>query len=135
MASAVYPLGIAAIMKGDITGGLDGADIKAVLVDTADYTYNAAHDYLDDVPAGARVATSDVLASKTIGVVGTGVFDAADSTLATVTGDQSEAVVIYWDTGNAATSILLSYNELTAPVTPNGGNIILSYSASGIFSL
>jgi len=133
MASGRYKKGLEALMQADITGGLDAADIKAVLVDVADYTVNLdTHDFLDDIAAGGRVATSGNLASKT---TTNGVFDAADVVLSAVTGDTSEVVVVYWDTGAAATSVLLSYNELSAPVTPNGGDITIQWHGSGIFSL
>jgi hypothetical protein len=134
MASAVYPKGIIHIMSGDITGGLDGADIRAVLLDTATYTYNAAHEYYSDL-SGVVATETGVFGSKTIGVVGTGVFDAANATVTGATGTTAEAIAVFVDTGNSATDILLSYNELSAPVTPNGGDIVLQFSGSGIFSL
>ena len=57
MANSLYTKGIEALMKGQID--LDGDTIKVTLVDTADYTVDlAAHDYIDDVPAGARLAGS-----------------------------------------------------------------------------
>jgi hypothetical protein len=73
MANAIYPKFKEALLQGDIA--LDTANVKAVLVDLADYTYSAAHDFLDDVAAGGRVATSGNLASKTFT---DGVFDSAD---------------------------------------------------------
>lgn len=132
MASALYPAFKAALLAADLDVLAD--NIKVVLVDTADYTYSAAHDFLDDVPAGARVATSGNLASKT--ATG-GVFDAADVTLTAVTGDPSEALIIYKDTGSAATSNLIAYIDSATglPVTPNSGDVTISWNASGIFAL
>ena len=40
--------------------------------------------------------------------------------------------MIYKDTGNAATSPLIAYIDLTTPVTPNGGDINITWNASGI---
>lgn len=135
MASWVYPIANDEFLNGDIDLAVD--TIKAVLVDAADYTYSNAHNFLDDVPAGARATNgTGTLASKTIGTTGNvTTFDAADLTLTAVTGDPSEAVVIYKDTGNEATSQLIAYLELTAPVTPNGGNITLQWNASGLFTI
>lgn len=133
MASAVYPLAKQAFISGSIDLTTD--DIRVILVDTADYTYSTAHDFLDDVPAGARVATSSALGSKT---VTNGVFDAADVTFSTVTGDQSEAVIVYKHTGTEGTSNLIAYIDSASsglPVTPNGGDITVSWNASGIFTL
>jgi hypothetical protein len=102
-----------------------------ILIDSADYTYSSAHDFLDDVAAGSRVAVSTALASKTIV---NGVFDAADKTLTAVTGDPSEALVIYKHTGTESTSNLIAFIDGLS-VTPNGGDIVIQWSGSGIFSL
>ncbi|MFD9306119.1 hypothetical protein ACFWCB_26280 [Streptomyces sp. NPDC060048] len=129
MASALYPSFKALLLGGDIDLAAD--DIRAVLIDTADYTYSAAHDFLDDVAAGARVAVSPALASKTITA---GVFDAADTTFTAATGDSVEAVVLYKHTGADATSSLIAYIDGIS-VIPNGGNITAQWNASGIFAL
>lgn len=134
MASAVYPTGIIAIMQADITGGLDGATLRAVLIDTGVYTYSAAHNAYDDL-SGIVATETGALANKTIGVVGTGVLDADNATVTAATGNSAEAVVVFYDSGTPSTDLLLSYNELSAAVTPNGGDITLSWAAGGIFSL
>jgi hypothetical protein len=132
MASSLYTPFKKLLLDGDIDLLVD--NIKVVLVDAADDTYSAAHDFLDDVAAGARVATSGNLASKT--TTG-GAFDAADVTFTAVTGDVSEALIVYKDTGAAATSPLIAYIDTATglPVTPNGGDIVVTWHASGIFSL
>lgn len=110
-------------------------NIKAVLVDSADYTVSASDEDLADIAAAARVATSANLSSKT--VTG-GVFDAADVTIAGVTGDSIEAVVLYVDTGTESTSRLIAYLDTGftgLPITPNSGDIIIQWNASGIFKL
>lgn len=114
---------------------LNTNDMRAILVDDADWTQNlATDDALDDIPAGARVAVSNALDSPTIT---DGTFDAADETWSAVTGDQSEFVVVYKHTGVESTSFLLVFIDTgtNLPVTPNGGNITVSWHASGIFSL
>jgi hypothetical protein len=130
MASALYPKFKELLLGGDIDLASD--TIKCILVDTADYTYNSAHDYLDDVPSAARVGTAQTLASKTI--TG-GVFDAADVTFSSVTGDPTEAVIIYKDTGTESTSPLIAYIE--GSVTPNGGDITVQWDSGSnkIFAL
>ena len=135
MANALYPL----YKQRALGAGLDlsSLDVKVVLVDAADYTYSAAHEFLSDVPAGARVATSANLGSKTLT---NGVFDAADITFTGVSGDQSEALVIYQDTGAAGTSRLIAYLDTGytgLPVTPGGGDILIVWDngANKIFAL
>ena len=67
-----------------------------------------------------------------------GVFDGADVTFTSVTGSSVEALVLYIDTGSAATSPLVAYIDTSVtglPVTPNGGDIAITWNASGIFAL
>jgi hypothetical protein len=133
VANALYPAFKQACLNGDIN--LPTANVKVLLVDLDEYTYSAAHDFLDDVPAPARIASSGNLGSKTI--TG-GVFDAADPTFTSVTGAQSEAVIVYIDTGTVGTSRLIGYFDTGVtglPVTPNGGDINVTFNASGIFAL
>lgn len=130
--SQLYPLAKEAFLSGDID--LLNDDIRVVLVDTADYTYSAAHQYLSSVLAGARVATSGALGTKSVAV---GVFDAADVVLSGVTGDQAEALVVYQHTGTESTSRLIAYINAGSglPFTPNGGDLTVSWNASGIFAI
>lgn len=133
MANALYPLYKQVILGAGLN--LTSLNLKAVLVDTGTYTYSAAHQFLSDITGGARVATSGNLASKTVAL---GVFDAADVTFTAVTGTSIEAIVVYNDTGTAATSNLIAYFDTGVtglPVTPNGGDITIVWSGSGIFAL
>lgn len=134
MANALYSKAKEKFLSGALNMGSD--TIKIVLVDTADYTYSAAHEFLSSVAEAARVKTSDALTGKS---VTNGVFDADDVTLATVTGDVSEALIIFKDTGDAATSPLIAYIDTATglPITPNGGNIIIQWDngANKIFAL
>ena len=132
MANAIYTPAKKLFLDGDLDLLTD--TIKVTLVDLADYTFSAAHDFIDDVPAGARVATG-TLASKT---TTSGVFDAADTTFTSVTGDVSEALVLWKDTGVEATSPVIAFLDTGVtglPVTPVGTNIIVQWNASGILSL
>lgn len=65
-----------------------------------------------------------------------GVFDTADGSFTTVTGAQSEALIIYNDT-HANDALLLFYDTgITGmPVTPNGGNINYTVHGSGWLNL
>jgi hypothetical protein len=135
MANSLYDLGREAFLNAGIDWATD--DIKVALLDAADYTPNlATHDFLDDVPAGARVATSGNLASKTTSA---GVADAADVTLSAVTGDESEYILIYKDTGVESTSTLIGLIDTATnlPITPNGGDIQIVWDsgANRIFKL
>lgn len=113
---------------------LSTANIKFVLVDTGAYSYSAAHQFLSDIAIGARIATSGNLASKTFT---NGTFDAADFYIVGVSGATVEAGVYYIDTGLAATSNLIFFDDSITglPLTPNGGTVNITLNASGIFTL
>ena len=134
MANFVFPSAKKAMMDGDLA--LDSATIKCVLIDQADDTPTTADDFLDDVAAAARVGTPQTLGTKT--TTG-GVFDAADVTFPSVTGDVCEGLLIYEDTGVEGTSHLIAYIDTATglPVTPNGGNITVTWDAGAnkIFAL
>lgn len=132
MASAIYPIAKKAFLDGDID--LLNDNIRAVLIDTGTYTYSAAHDFYADL-SGVVGTESGLFASKT--TTG-GTFDAADITFTAVTGNTVEAIVIFKDTGSTATDNLIAYIDSASsglPVTPNGGDITVTWNASGIFSI
>lgn len=112
------------------------ANVKAVLVDLADYTFSASHQFLTSVPPIARVST-EALTGKAI--LSNGACDAADTIFLAVTGDTSEAVILYIDTGVESTSNLILYLDTVSglPVIPNGMNIKLTWDpgTNAIFRL
>ena len=133
MANALYGKGREKFLSGDIAWDTD--NIKASLVDTGTYTVAIdTHEFYSDL--SGVVADSGNLASKTVAL---GVADAADVTFSTVTGATVEAVVIWKDTGVAATSPLIAYIDTATnlPVTPNGGDITVAWDsgANKIFKL
>lgn len=135
MANAMYDKGRQKFLDADIDWSAD--NIKCVLVDTALYTVDLAnHEFLSDIAAGARVATSGNLASKTSTA---GVADAADVTLSSVSGATVEAIVFYKDTGVAATSPLFLWIDTATglTLTPNGADVTLQFDsgANKIFKL
>lgn len=135
MANAMYDKGRQKFLDADIDWSAD--NIKCVLVDTALYTVDLAnHEFLSDIAAGARVATSSNLSSKTSTA---GVADAADVTLSSVTGATVEAIVFYKDTGSAATSPLFLFIDTATglTLTPNGADVTLQFDngSNKIFKL
>ena len=134
MANSLYTKGKQHLIDGTID--LDTNDIRAILVDGADYTPNlATHETLANIPAAGRVAVSGALQSKT---VTDGVFDAADIVLSAVTGDQFEYIVLYQHTGTESALLLLLIDTATGlPCTPNGSDITIAWSnaAEKIFKL
>lgn len=125
MANALFDKARQRFLEGQFNWNTD--TIKAVLVDTGTYTANlSAHEFLADVGAGARIATSGAFTGKaTTG----GAADANDVTFTSVTGASIEAIILYKDTGTDATSPLIAFIDTATglPITPNGGDIIVTW--------
>jgi hypothetical protein len=137
MANAFYNPFKQQLLDNTTALDLDGDTIKATLIDSADYTYSAAHDEYSgggtDVPAGAKVAESSALGSPTCT---NGTFDTADFTWSAVTGDQSEAIILWNDTvANDRLMVFYDASMMGMPVTPNAGDINVTVNGSGWFSL
>ena len=133
MANAIYPLYKQALLDGSANVDINDLTVKVALVDTGVYTYSAAHEFLTSLTG--VVGTAQTIAATT---VANGLFDGDNVTYSGVTGNSVEALVIYIDTTVAATSRLVAYidNGVTGlPVTPNGGDITVTWNVSGIFQL
>lgn len=138
MANKLYPKYKQALLGAGVN--LATGTVKAQLVDTSTYTYADSHQFLSDVTAAARYGNAATLANKT---VADGVFDADDALFTSVpagssgTTDKEEAIILYLDTGNPATSPLIYFIDTATglPVTPNGGNVVVAWDAAGIFKL
>lgn len=136
MANAVYPIFKAALLtEASANKGLD-ADTSTdgpycALVDTGTYTYSAAHDFYNDL--SGVVGTDQRITAPS---VTTGLFDGGDLTYTAVSGNSVEALVIYRKNSGANTTWrLVAYIDTSVtglPVTPNGGNITVTWNASGI---
>lgn len=116
---------------------LDADTIKAVLIDHGTDTPNVStDDFYNDISAGIVGSLSAALTSKTIGTVAAGVFDADNVTFTAVSGASVESVNLLKDTGTTSTSDLIAYFDTGTglPVTPNGGDITVTWNASGIFT-
>ena len=139
MATAMFPKAKEAFLSGSIN--LTADTIKVALVNiTSDYTYSSATQYLSGVTTYS--GTSGVtLASAGISVTN-GVFNASSPvTFTSVAISNSKtvgALVIYKDVGgNAAVSPVILYIDGFTAITPNGGNITITWDtgANKIFAL
>lgn len=140
MANAIYPE-----YKQNLLAGTSGYDLDndtvndgpyVVLIDTGTYTYNAAHDFFDDLSGVVGTANGMRITTPT---VADGLFDGDNVTFTAVTGATVEGFVIYRHNAGANTTwpLVLYYDTAGGglPVTPNGGDISISWNASGIFQL
>ena len=134
MANALYPKWKEQLLQFTANNDIEAGTVKVALIDTGTYTYNSADQFWSSA-SSASVGTPQTIGSKTYT---NGVFDGADVTFTAVTGSSVEALIIYIDTGSAATSPLVAYIDTSVtglPVTPNGGDISITWNASGIFAL
>ena len=134
MANKLYPKS----KKQFLQAGIDLAspNVRAILIDAGAYTYDDAHDFLDDIPSGARIAVSGNLSNKAFGDNGS--FDSDDPTFTGVSGASIEAIVLYVHTGTESTSRLIMYQDTGVtglPLTPDGSDVQITVDAGGWFVL
>jgi hypothetical protein len=138
MANAIYPLYKQSLLAGDANADLDNNTatdgVYVALIDTGVYTYSAAHQFYSSL--SGIIGTPQRITSPT---VTNGVLDGNDVTYTAVTGNSAEALVLYRQNSGANTTWrLVAYIDTSVtglPVTPNGGNIDITWNASGIFAL
>lgn len=133
MANALYSKWKEQLLQFTANNNLSAGAVKVALV-TAGYTYTSSDQFYSSVSASV-VGTPQTLGTKTFA---NGVFDGADVNFTAVTGSQVVSLVLYIDTGSAATSPLVAFIDTgvtNLPVTPNGGDIAITWNASGIFAL
>ncbi len=141
MANAIYPIYKTAILSGSSNVSLTVDDTTdgpfCALVDTGTYTYSASHDFYNDL--SGIVGTDQRISTPTVGSVSAGTFDGANLTYTAVSGNSVEALVIYRKNSGANTTWrLVAYIDTSVtglPVTPNGGDITVTWNASGIFTI
>lgn len=137
MANAIYPKWKEALLGASANSAITGSGttgLYVALVDTGTYTYSAAHQFYSSL--SGIVGTDQEITSPTLTA---GVVDGGDVTFTAVSGASVEALVIYRKNAGANTTWqLVAYidtGQTGLPVTPNGGNIVITWNASGIFSL
>lgn len=136
MASAIYPEYKQFLLEGAANTSLNVDDATngpfCALIDTADEAYNAADSFFSDITGAGIIGTDQRITAPT---VANGLFDGADLTYTAVTGDPLEALIIYRKNSGANTTWKLVCFIDGISVTPNGGNITVTFNASGIAQL
>jgi len=144
MANAVYPKYKTSILtEADTNNGLNVNTTTngpyVALIDSGTYTYSATDQFYSSLSGIIGGGTPPVgrIATPTVCSVAAGVFDGDNVTFTAVTTPTSiEAFVIYRANSGANTTwrlVLFENSSVTGlPVTPNGGDITVSWNASGI---
>lgn len=138
MANTLYP-NMGTLMLGD-AGGVHalpdfsapaGTGIQSNLIDLGGaFAYNTSHQDIDDLSDIVTNGTATLLTPT----VTNGVFDAANTTHSTVSGNTIEAVVLAHNNGTSSTSPLIAYYDTDTggaiSITPNSGDIVIEWGAS-----
>ena len=131
MADYVYPKYKQALLDGDTNIDINDGTVKVAL-STASYA--SANQFYSDVSA-STVGTPQTINNTT---VTNGLFDGDNVTYTAVaSGSTVTALIIYIDTGSAATSRLVAFIDTVTgfPLSTNGGDVTVAWNASGIFQL
>lgn len=143
MPSRQYGTGTLGIVNRDIN--LLGSTIKVMLV-TPSYTYNADHDFVNDVAAnelsgtgyaaGFSGAGRKTLASKSLALNGGSTrveFDAADVTWTALAGAAGTigGAILYQEGTSDADSRLIAYLD-PDDLVPNGSDVTLAWNSGGL---
>jgi hypothetical protein len=138
MGKATGPLVIPVDFESDTIEGhlIDDTDLSAPAGPIAAGTFDSEA----DINQGTRVAGPVALVSKVVNTPGT--FDAGDMTGAnafvSVTGDAADYLCLTKDNATEANApLIVTFDSATTglPVTPNGGDITVTWNASGILQI
>jgi len=142
MANTFYTAFLNNLLSLGTTVDFDANDICLALVDNAgaDGAPDAGDDFWDDQDGSLVDSLSSLLGTKTIGTLAAGVFDAGDMAPAftTVSGATVESLVMLKTTGTPSTSPLICWwdtNVTGLPLTPNGGDVNVTFNGSGIIKV
>jgi len=133
MASGLYTVAEKGFLDADIDLLVDTIHVR--IVADEDYTYTEGD---TDMSSATKYSSSTDVAlsakSTTAGVfddTGTPTF----SSLAIDGSKDIDGLVIFKFVTNDDGSTPIAYIDLTSPLTPNGGDVTITWNASGIFSI
>ena len=132
MANGMFDFGRNEFALGNldwVTPGGNGC--KAALVDEGTWTPNLSTDQ-DYADASGIVGTPTLIANPSTPDTD-GACNGDDVVFSTVAGATVEGILVYFDSGVAATSTLICYFDTAVsglPVTPNGGDITVQWAAA-----
>lgn len=129
MASGMYEFGLTQLMRGNVDVVNDNIAVVAV---SSSYTPDlSSHQYQNDIPDAAQIGEVDLEGNAIIGTA----FTANSATIPNPTAGLSHnAVVVFNNTGNSATSQLIAYSEVSA-ITTDGTPLVIDWDVNGVFEL
>jgi hypothetical protein len=138
MANVIYDKYKEALLNLEANADLTGGSVKISLVDTGITTFSSTQEFYSDL---VDIATGELSVANLDNITVTnGVVDADNVTFVSAanTALDAEALVIWIDTANTATSRVVAWMDTNIdglPISPTGGDIDIVWSTSGIFKL
>lgn len=137
MANAIYDKYKEEIMTTATNTNLLTETVKVSLVNSDVTLFNSTNEFYSDLNSTGGIVATATLANKS---VTNGVLNADDIVFPSVanTNPESEALLFWIDTGVDTTSRLVCWldtNITGFPITPDGSNVDITWSTSGIFKL
>lgn len=138
MANVIYDKYKEALLNLAANADLTGGSVKISLVDTGITTFSSTQEFYSDL---VDIATGQLAVANLDNITVTnGVVDADNVTFVSAanTASDAEALVIWIDTANTATSRVVAWIDTNIdglPISPTGGDIDIVWSTSGIFKL
>lgn len=135
MANVIYYKYKEALMSAANNASLVDGNLKVSLIDSDVTMFSADDEFYSELANTSAILATDTLTNVT---VTDGVLDADDVTFTTVTGNQAEALLLWIDTQDENTSRLVAWMDTNIdglPITPDGTDIDIVWSSSGIFKL
>jgi hypothetical protein len=136
MANAIYPLFKQSILNADANSAINGSGSTGLFVAmcSSAYVFSSAHQFYSSL--SGVVGTDQEVTSVTLT---NGTVKGNNVTFAATSGSVVQSLVLYRKNAGANTTWrLVAYIDTSVtglPVTPNGGDITISWNASGIFTL
>lgn len=137
MANAIYDKYKEALLSDSSNISAVGGAFKVSLINSDLTSFGSTDEFYSDLNSDSGVVATVTLANVT---ATSGVIDADDVTFESVanTTPESEALLFWIDTGTAATDRLVAWLDTNIdgfPITPDGSNVDITWSSSGIFKL
>jgi len=137
MANVIYDKYKEALISASNDVALNAGNLKVSLIDSDVTMFGSTDEFYADLNSSVGVAATVTLTNVT---VTNGVLDADDVVFESVanTTPESEALLFWIDTTNTATSRLVAWLDTNIdgfPITPDGSNVDITWSTSGIFKL
>jgi hypothetical protein len=139
MADAVYTNLADKLSTGDLDW--ENADIRVMMLEGAGYTFDADHDFTDNI-SGSEASGTNYSRKALSGLAATRddannrvTLDASDVTWTALDAGTMTAAVVYLHVNDDTDSVPLAYFDTDFPQVSNGGDFTITWNAAGLVTL